>query len=145
MLVGKFVDLDTMLLDIQESSTMQSVVEEYSQAIKSGQMLLLSKIRRLVGDETRNLVRKAVQSGRRRRLQQTPQPSAIEDPAPDEIVGEIIEPPTSSGLSNRRIMHELAINPEYEITPPEKTEDQRLQEEMFKNTFYTSSRIVIAK
>ena len=35
-------------------------------------------------------------------------------------------------------MHELAINPEYEITPPEKTENQRLQEEIFKNTFYAS-------
>ena len=144
MLVGKFVELDTMLLDIQESSTMQAVVEDYSQAIKSGQMLLLSKIRRLVGDETRNLVRRAIQAGRRRRLQQQqqqqepPQPTVIEEQVPEEIVGELIEPPGSSGLSNRRIIHELAINPEYEIMPPEKTENQRIQEEIFQNTFYRS-------
>ena len=132
MLVGKFVELDNMLLDIQDSSTMQAVVEEYSQAIKSGQMLLLSKIRRLVGDETRNIVRRAVQAGRRRRVQQQqqlqqqqqqqqlPPTPAIEEPVPEEMVREIIQPPSLNVLTNRRIMHELAINPEYEITLPEK-------------------------
>src|SRR5579859_120884 len=54
MLVGKFVDLDLMLLDIQNSPTMQAVVEEYTQGIKDGQMHLLQKIRLLIGDKTRD-------------------------------------------------------------------------------------------
>jgi hypothetical protein len=143
MLVGKFVELDSMLLDIQDSSAMTTVVEEYFQAIKSGQMLLLTKVRRLVGDETRNMVRRAVQAGRRRRLQlqqqqqQNPVQAVVDEPANEELVGEIVEPPTSShGLSNRRIMHELAINPDYEITAPKKSEEQRLQEDTFKQAFY---------
>lgn len=136
MLVNKFVDLDSMLQDIQASSTMASVQEEYSQAIKSGQMLLLTKIRRLVGDETRNVVKRAVQASRRRRREQL---STVTETISDEVQEqvEIIEPPSVRlGLTNRRIMHELAINPDYEITPPEKTEDQVRREEVFKNTFY---------
>jgi len=143
MLVGKFVDLDLMLLDIQKSPTMHAVVEEYTQGIKSGQMLLLSKIRRLVGDETRNVVRIAVQAGRRRHaLAQRAQTLPItEDPTPEEQVQmEILEPPSfgGQGLSNRQIMHELALNPEYELVPPSKSDDQRSREELFKNTFYAS-------
>ena len=141
MLVNKFVDLDLMLLDIQESTTMQSVLEEYTQGIKSGQVLLLSKIRRLAGDDTRNLVRRAVQAGRRRRTQAQPfmsTPSPVEEREEEEdTIVEIVEPPSSTtGLSNRRIMHELAMNPEYEIPPPEKTPEQRQVEESFKTTFY---------
>jgi T-complex protein 11 len=147
MLITKFVELDTMLLDIQDSSAMQSVVEEYSQAIKSGQMLLLTKIRRLVGDETRNMVRKAVQDGRKRRLQQRQQQNhaqpAAEEVETQEEVSEIIEPPRSEGLTNRRIMHELAINPEYEITAPVKTDEQLSREEAFKDAFYASLKTTL--
>ena len=141
MLVNKFVDLDLMLLDIQESSTMDAVLEEYTEGIKSGQVLLLSKIRRLAGDETRNIVRRAVQVGRRRRSQMAPQPivAALRE---EEIEGtaqvELVDPPSMNGLTNRRIMHELAINPEYEITPPKKTDERRQREEMFQKAYYTT-------
>ena len=104
-------------------------------------MLLLSKIRRLIGDDTRDVVRKAVQAGRRRRTQiQQAQPTPAMDPAPQQVQVEIIEPPTTSGhgLSNRRIMHELALDPEYEIPQPTKTDEQRLREESFRVAFYAS-------
>lgn len=141
MLVTKFVELDSMLLDIQESAAMQSVVEEYAQAIKSGQMLLLSKIRRLVGNDTRNTVKRAVQAGRRRRAQALQRSPVEETTSPNQSVTEveqqeIVEPPNQSVLSNRRIMHELALNPNYEISPPEKSEDQLAREETIKNAFY---------
>ena len=134
LLVSKFVDLDGMLQDIQSSPTMQSVLEEYTQAIKSGQMLLLAKIRRLVGDETRNIVRRAVQAARRRRREVVPVRDQVQE---DSVQVEIIEPPRMNvGLSNREMMHELALDPEYEITLPQKSEEEQLREELFKKTFY---------
>ena len=144
MLVGKFVDLDLMLLDIQNSPTMQAVVEEYTQGIKDGQMHLLQKIRHLIGDKTRAVVRTAVQAGRRRhtlaqRIQTLP-PTTIEEPtAAEEIHLEITEPPSfGQGLSNRQIMHELALDPNYELTVPAKSEDQLSREQHFKTAFYTA-------
>ena len=146
MLVTKFVELDLMLLDIQDSSTMTSVLEEYTQGIKSGQVLLLSKIRRLAGEDTRNIVRRAVQAGRRGRMAQC-QPVSPAPPSPAEqgeqgeqgeetMVVQAVEPPITTCLSNRQIMHELALNPDYEISALEKNPEQRQAEETFKAAFY---------
>jgi hypothetical protein len=138
MLVEKFIDLDLMLLDIQESEAMAVVVEEYSAGIKSGQMLLLSKIRRLIGDDTRATVRSAVQAGRRRRTARLSQREAEPVVESMEEVGEIIDPLPSGVVTNRRIMHELALNPDYQIPAPTKTDEERQREDNFKDTFYNA-------
>jgi len=156
MLITKFVELDNMLLDIQDSPAMASVVSEYTEAIKSGQCLLLAKIKLLRGsEETRGIVRRAVQASRRRRaaaaLQQQQQsqsvPVAQEDPAGDQTaIGELMEPPSSSqntGLSNRRIMHELALDPNYQLSPPEKSPEQKSREQHLKTQFFNALRLTL--
>lgn len=144
LLVNKFVELDAMLHDIQEASSMAPVLEDYTEAIKSGQMLLLSKIRRLAGDETRNIVRRALQAARRRRTGQVQvalapihlAPAVDQGSPKEEVI--LVEPPRSSAMSNRRIMHELAINPDFEIAPPPQAEEQHRREEAIKTAFCQS-------
>jgi hypothetical protein len=147
MLVTKFVELDAMLLDIQDSPGMASVVTEYTEVIKGGQCLLLAKIKRLRGEETRVLVRRAVQASRRRRaavLQQqarvVPQQPVEEGDESEEAAGELIEPPSNGGLSNRRIMHELALDPNFQLSQPEKTDEQKHREQHRKSVYYNALR-----
>ena len=154
MLITKFVELDIMLLDIQDSPAMASVVSEYTEAIKSGQRLLLAKIKRLRGaEETKGIVKRAVQASRRRRaaaaLQQQQHSQTVqvgqEDTTEEETaIGELIEPPSSesTGLSNRRIMHELSLDPNYQFSLPEKSPEQNSREYV-KQQFFEALRLTL--
>lgn len=70
-MIASFVNLDAILQSVKDD-TVDEVANEYRNGIRDNQCILLSKIKKLVGDRAFPLIRKAVAENRRRRPKKKP-------------------------------------------------------------------------
>ncbi|GJC83685.1 T-complex protein 11-like protein 1 [Colletotrichum liriopes] len=148
LMLLQFVELDMILQTVQES-TDDAAVEQYRESIKSNQVQLIVRIKKLAGQERgKRMIADAVRKARKARAAKKPtgdmKPRVAEN-APGEASATaesltLTPPPTPakghtkpqpieikpgfSGLlpDNRIVVHELAINREYRIPASEYRE-----------------------
>lgn len=145
VMVAQYCELD-LIYQIVKSDSDPIVAAEYHTAIKDNQLTLLARIRRIAGDETVPLIRKAVSSARRKRLprgrkavtaKSAQSDSPIKSPSIDAVqffsLGQ-----RQTRLSNRQLIHEISLDPMYQITKPKLSESETLLEESMKQNFFTS-------
>ena len=135
---------------------------EYREGIREQQLTLLVKIRQLAGDKTQPMIKKAVLQTRKARLpkkenhkpravEETPTPAATSSSAIDNNSTSIpdfpgvhsqdqVEEPLLRGLTNRRIVHELALDKDFRLQPREKSAIEVSVETQAKRAFYDIMR-----
>lgn len=160
ILIQTFAELDLILYKMKDDNNPVSV--EYKEGIREQQLPLLVRIRQLAGDKTRSMIKKAVLQTRKARLpkkenhkpravEETPvpvaaSPSAIDSdstPIPD-FPGvhsqDQAEEPLLMGLTNRQIVHELALDKDFRLQPREKSPIEVVVETQAKRAFYDIMR-----
>lgn len=165
LLIQTFAELDLILYKMKDDNNPVSV--EYKEGIREQQLPLLVRIRQLAGDKTRPMIKKAVLQTRKARLpkkenhkpravEETPSPvtassSAIENSStsiPDfpSVHGQDqVEEPLLMGLTNRQIVHELALDKDFRLQPREKSPVEVAVETQAKRAFYDVMREGIEK
>ncbi len=145
VMVAQYVELD-LIWQIVKDDTDPLVAQDYHTGIRENQVLLLSRIRRLAGNQTRPMVRKAVMDARKKRGPkhvQTATRAAVKDSITNsphlqqtETFNSLSLGRPSSTLSNRQLIHELALNPAFQLTEPELKEEDRITEATMRNAFF---------
>ncbi|BFZ54384.1 hypothetical protein PYCC9005_001419 [Savitreella phatthalungensis] len=109
MMLAQFVELDLIWQAVKRDAD-ATVTQAYYSGIKHNKILLLARIRRLSGSQASGLVKKALTEARLRRLPQSKSFSLSKSPVQ---------------LSNRRLIHELALDPAYQLQPPERNGEEK--------------------
>lgn len=144
VMLAQFVELD-LIWQIVKNDTDPTVARDYHAGIKENQVLLLARIRRIAGDDTRKLVRQAVLKARRRRLPtKARSPPSQQDLQQQPGAHEAIRPAAGPGVvsalnlggrhtmpSNRQLVHELALDPDWEIPSVGATEEEQEMKRVF--------------
>jgi len=161
LLIQTFAELDLIMHKMKDDN--DSVSMDYKEGIREQQLTLLVRIRQLAGDKTRSMIKKAVLQTRKARLPkkedhrprgaeaETPaqasssasvvgsQPTAIsEGPAVDRRPQ--AEEPLLMGMTNREIVHELALDKNFMLTPRKKSQIEETVEAQAKRAFYDIMR-----
>ena len=142
VMVAQYCELD-LIYQIVKHDSDPIVAAEYHTAIRDNQLMLLARIRRIAGEETRTMIRKAVMSARRKRLPRAPKavapaakPSAnVEDAVQFFAIGQ-----RQTRLTNRQIIHELALDPSFQITNPNRSQQEIEAENTMKQNFLSTLR-----
>lgn len=143
-MVSQYCELDLIYQTIRTDSD-PMVTAEYYEAIKENQLMLLVRIRRIVGSSTRELLRQAVRDARKKR---SPTKAIIvANPKVDTSTKQTVEADKieffalgqqQARLSNRQLLHELLLNPNYTITKPTLSSARKEAEDEMKSNFFKS-------
>lgn len=144
IMVAQYCELD-LIYQIVRNDSDSIVATEYHTAIKDNQLMLLSRIKGIAGDDTRRLLRAAVLAARRKRLPRRTKPASF-DPAVEhtsQAPGNQAFKFFSLGqrqtrLSNRQLVHELALNSSFQISKPLLPKSEAALEDSMKNNFFES-------
>ncbi|RPB24097.1 hypothetical protein L211DRAFT_785678 [Terfezia boudieri ATCC MYA-4762] len=161
LLIQTFAELDLILYKMKDDNDPVSM--DYKEGIREQQLTLLVRIRQLAGDKTRSMIKKAVLQTRKARLpkkedhrprgaeSETPvqassstsvaesQLTAIsEGPAVDSRPQ--AEEPLLMGMTNREIVHELALDKNFMLKPRKKSSIEEMVETQAKRAFYDIMR-----
>ncbi|TGZ80286.1 Tcp11-domain-containing protein [Ascodesmis nigricans] len=176
-MVAQYAELDLIWLKVKDH-TKGGVANEYKDGIRDSQLMLLARIRRLAGDRTRDLIRKAVKETRRTRLpkkderdtkpREAPVADSTNSITSDDTAPEVdsrattqdgvsTSPPTATqpnvfssvsqdhGIPSRRqIIHEMALDPSYRLTPPRRSRLEFMIESTAKRAFWETMKADIA-
>lgn len=164
LLVQTFAELDLILYKMKGDN--DAVSMEYKDGIREQQLTLLVRIRQLAGDKTRQLIKKAVLQTRKARLPKTQDhtprgaEAKVEEPTaststssapvsagpasprsvPEAGTRPQAEEPLLMGLTNREIVHELALDKNFRLKPRKKTPIEEMVETQAKRAFYDLMR-----
>ena len=169
-MIKTYTELDLIMQKIKDDVDAASL--DYKEGIREQQLTLLVRIRQLAGDKTRTLLRKAVTEARRTRLpkKQDHKPrgveaeKAVETAEPSTIVADTtapvvapvqptpiaspaprVEEPLLMGLTNREIVHELALDKNFRLKPRQRSRLEAMVETQAKRAFYDIMREGIEK
>ncbi|ORY83108.1 T-complex protein 11-domain-containing protein [Protomyces lactucae-debilis] len=134
-MVAQFVELDMIWLVVRDS-TEATVAEEYHKGIRQNQVLLLAKLRRIIGEEVRPMIAKAIKQARSKRARRRPQ-RMTEDGPKLEMMDFISLWQRIRTPNNRQLVHELALDKNYVIP---HTVEESPGEVQIKTAFYDFMR-----
>ncbi|KAI5809653.1 T-complex protein 11-domain-containing protein [Peziza echinospora] len=165
LLVKTYTELDLIIYKMKDD--LDAVSMDYKEGIREQQLTLLVRIRQLAGDRTRPMIKKAVIAARKARFPKKqdhiPRGSVTETPetstAPLPVATEhdqsahsrapepraATEGPLLMGLSNREIVHELALDKGFRLKPRKKSQLEEMVEAQAKRAFYDIMRQGIEK
>lgn len=171
-MVAQYAELDLIWQKVRDDTT-GGVADEFKEGIRENQLMLLVRIRRLAGDRTRDLIRKAVKETRRTRLpkkstrdlkpREAPDAesaavtvsTSTSSPSPETIESQSVEeeepyspfsPNADRSLpSNRQIIHELSLDSEFRLSPPRQSALESLITATAKRAFWDSLRLSISR
>lgn len=177
-MVAQYAGLDLIWQKVKDE-TEEHVAADFKEGIRENQLMLLVRIRRLAGENTRVLIRQAVKEARRTRLpkkekgdtrpRETPSSSeansvstAVESATVAPPPPTTREPTTLSELSsdaqrqqtarvfsqfesggtpgNREIVHELALDRTFRLTPRKKGGFEQMVEREARRAFWDTMR-----
>lgn len=154
-LLKTFAELDLIWQKVKDD-TNEVVADDYKEGIREAQLKLLVRIRKLAGDKTRGLVKRAVNEARRTRLPKKedhkPRGVDVQNPPRSEEVSSVtsntasaasvqpapvVDEPTVLGMTNRQIVHELALDKDFRLKPAKKSALEQMVEKEAKRAFFT--------
>lgn len=149
VMVAQYCELD-LIYQIVKSDSDPIVAAEYHTAIKENQLSLLARIRRIASNQTVPLIRKAISSARRKRLPRRER-QRISDVCEEEMKPEGQVKSTTMDavqffsighrqtlLDNRQLIHEISLDPMYQITKPQRNAHESQVEDSMKRNFFAS-------
>ncbi|ODQ52872.1 Tcp11-domain-containing protein [Saitoella complicata NRRL Y-17804] len=157
-MAAQYAELSQIWETVKDSEA--SVADEYKRSIRNNQLMLLQKIRKLAGEDTRKVVGKAIAEAKKRRKELKKAVEALPKPSPSRTRPESAGSARNSGsarqeftvpatsivanygvnLSNRQLMHELLLDPNFKLEPPEKSPLEKAVETQVKRAFFDSVR-----
>jgi len=166
LLIQTFAELDLIMHKMKDDNDLVST--DYKEGIREQQLTLLVRIRQLAGDKTRSMIKKAVLQTRKTRLPKKedhrPRSSEAEIPAQASSPASVVESqpavisenpvvdgrpqaeePLLMGMTNREIVHELALDKNFRLKPRKKSAMEEMVERQAKRAFYDIMRDGIEK